>query len=329
MPASGGAGSGSVPASGGAGSRSGDVPASGGAGLDRMPASGGAGCVSGGALLRAALEGGAAAASQSDTQDLVNDILQSGHLPSQSRRSSAKEKQNAVRLIRARKAGKVSWQQEAQLRELQPATRDDLEDSGASAGASTQAQGSASSVTVHAGGRASQLAAAISGDVEPGRLIRARKAVTLTRQQEAQLRALEPATRDGAENSSASAGASRQAQSSASAVMVHAGGGASQPAAAGSGPCQPPAAAGAEEAELKKHLRLRQNNAAILQKLREFGRLPKENPRRGVDERKFAEQLRRVRKTFSPDEEAEYQAILQAFPVQALRDRYVDRQIDG
>ena len=133
-------------------------------------------------------------------------------------------------------------------------------------------------------------------DAEPGRLIRARKAGTLTRQQEAQLRALEPATRDDAENSSASVGASRQAQSSASAVMVHAGGGASQSAAAGSGPCQPPAAAGAEEAVLKKlskqqkaHLRLRQNSTDILQKLREFGRLPKENPRRGVDERKFAE----------------------------------------
>ena len=118
--------------------------------------------------------------------------------------------------------------------------------------------------------------------------------------------------------------------------MVHAGGGASQSAAAGSGPCQPPAAAGAEEAELKKlskqqkaHLRLRQNNAATLQKLRDLGRLLKENPRRGVDERKFAAKLRRARKTFSPDEEAEYQAILQALPVQALRDRYVDRQIDG
>ena len=100
-------------------------------------------------------------------EDLVTAIVQLGHLPTQSSRSSAEEKRLAVRLIKARKAGTLSSQQEARLRALQPATRVDPEDSGASAGASRQAQGSASAVKVDAGGGASQPAAAGSGASQP------------------------------------------------------------------------------------------------------------------------------------------------------------------
>ena len=121
----------------------------------------------GGDRLRAALAGGDGGAPQPSMQDLVDAILQLGRLPSQSSRSSAEEKRLAARLIRARKAGTLSWQQEAHLRALQPATRVDHEDSGASAGASRQAQGSASAVRVDAGGGASQPAAAGSGASQP------------------------------------------------------------------------------------------------------------------------------------------------------------------
>ena len=126
--------------------------------------------------MRAALAGGPGGDSQPGMQDLVNAILQLGHLPSQSNRSSAEERRLAVRLIKARKAGTLSCQQEAQLGALQPATRESLTrqtlgvfepaDAGASAGACSQAQGSANVVRVDAGSGASQPAAA-AGAGEP------------------------------------------------------------------------------------------------------------------------------------------------------------------
>ena len=71
-------------------------------------------------------------------QDLVDAILHLGHLPSQASSSSAEEKRLATRLIRARKAGALTWQQEANLRALQPDTGVEQEDSDAGASASRQ-----------------------------------------------------------------------------------------------------------------------------------------------------------------------------------------------
>ena len=73
--------------------------------------------------LRAALPGGDGGAAQSGMQALVDAIIVLGHLPSQSMSSSTEEKQLAVRLINARKAGTLTWQQEAQLDNVKPATR--------------------------------------------------------------------------------------------------------------------------------------------------------------------------------------------------------------
>ena len=86
-----------------------------------MTASGGA-TGSGRDRLQAALAGGDSGASQPAMQELVDAIIELGHLPSQSRSSSAEEKRLAVRLIKARKAGTLIWQQEAQLGNLKPAT---------------------------------------------------------------------------------------------------------------------------------------------------------------------------------------------------------------
>ena len=73
--------------------------------------------------LRAALAGGDGGASQPAMQELVDAIIVLGHLPSQSRSSSTEEKRLVVRLINARKAGALTWQQEAQLGNLKPGTR--------------------------------------------------------------------------------------------------------------------------------------------------------------------------------------------------------------
>ena len=70
-----------------------------------------------------ALAGGVGGASQPDMQELVDAIIVLGHLPSQSKSSSTEEQRLARRLIKARKAGTLTWQQEAQLGNLQPATR--------------------------------------------------------------------------------------------------------------------------------------------------------------------------------------------------------------
>ena len=51
-------------------------------------------------------------------QELVDAIIQLGHLPTQSKNASAEEKRLAVRLIRARKAGSLSSEQEAALGRL-------------------------------------------------------------------------------------------------------------------------------------------------------------------------------------------------------------------
>ena len=73
--------------------------------------------------LRAALPGGDGGAAQPGMQALVDAIIVLGHLPSQSRSSSTEEKRLAVRLIKARKAGTLTCQQNAQLASLKPAAR--------------------------------------------------------------------------------------------------------------------------------------------------------------------------------------------------------------
>ena len=87
-----------------------------------MAASGGA-AGSGRHRSRAALASVDGGASQPAMQELVDAIIVLGHLPSQSRSSNTEEKRLAVRLIKARKAGTLTWQQEAQLGNLKPATR--------------------------------------------------------------------------------------------------------------------------------------------------------------------------------------------------------------
>ena len=52
------------------------------------------------------------------SQELVDAIIELGHLPTQCKKSSQKEKRLAVQLIRARKAGSLSSQQEDVLRIL-------------------------------------------------------------------------------------------------------------------------------------------------------------------------------------------------------------------
>ena len=76
-----------------------------------------------GERLRAALPGGDGGAAQPGMQALVDAIIVLGYLPSQSRSSSTEEKRLVVRLIKARKAGTLTCQQNAQLANLKPATR--------------------------------------------------------------------------------------------------------------------------------------------------------------------------------------------------------------
>ena len=57
-------------------------------------------------------------------QGLVDAIIVLGHLPSQSRSSSTEEKRLVVRLTKARTARTLTWQHEAQLENLKPATRE-------------------------------------------------------------------------------------------------------------------------------------------------------------------------------------------------------------
>ena len=79
----------------------------------------------GGGRLQAALAGGGTGApgrprggSGRHVQQLVDAIIALGHLPTQCKNSSAAEKLLAVRLIRARKAGYLSSEQEGALGNL-------------------------------------------------------------------------------------------------------------------------------------------------------------------------------------------------------------------
>ena len=56
-------------------------------------------------------------------QELVDEIMQLGHVPTQSKKASTEEKRVAVRLLRARKAGSLTWEQEAALGSLAEALR--------------------------------------------------------------------------------------------------------------------------------------------------------------------------------------------------------------
>ena len=66
-----------------------------------------------------AASGGAAGSRGDNMRALVDAILDLGHLPSQSGSSSTEERRLAVRLIKARKAGRLTCQQEAELHALQ------------------------------------------------------------------------------------------------------------------------------------------------------------------------------------------------------------------
>ena len=118
-------------------------------------------------------------------------------------------------------------------------------------------------------------------------------------------------------------------------------GGASQPVAAGNGASQPAASAEAgeagaegtpvarrqfwpeEEAELKAlakqnaeqkaDLQQKQNTEELLQQVRDLGSYPKESAKRSLAERQLGQKLRKARKAkhFSPEQEAELQALRQ------------------
>ena len=70
--------------------------------------------------LQAALAGGGTGAlgSRRNTQQLVHSIIELEHLPTQCKDASVEEKRLAVQLIRAKKAGVLSPQQEEVLRIL-------------------------------------------------------------------------------------------------------------------------------------------------------------------------------------------------------------------
>ena len=74
----------------------------------------------GGGRLQAALAGGGTGApgSRKTTERLVRSIIELGRLPTQCKDASLEEKRLSVQLIRARKAGALSSQQEDVLRIL-------------------------------------------------------------------------------------------------------------------------------------------------------------------------------------------------------------------
>ena len=63
-------------------------------------------------------------------QQLVDAIIELGYLPTQSKNSTVEEKQLAVRLIKARKAGSLSSEQEAALDSLAQAAAEATAGSG-------------------------------------------------------------------------------------------------------------------------------------------------------------------------------------------------------
>ena len=83
-----------------------------------MASSGRAASGRGSGRLQAALARGRGGAPQPAVQQLVDAILQLGYLPRQAKNSTAEEKHLAVRLIKARKAGSLSSEQEAALDNL-------------------------------------------------------------------------------------------------------------------------------------------------------------------------------------------------------------------
>ena len=86
-----------------------------------MPAKIGRGASGGGGgRLQAALAGGGTGApgSRKNTERLVHSIIELGYLPTQCKDASLEEKRLAVQLIRAKKAGALSSQQEDVLRIL-------------------------------------------------------------------------------------------------------------------------------------------------------------------------------------------------------------------
>ena len=149
--------------------------------------------------VRAALAAGDGGASEPAMQELVDAITVLGHLPSQSTSSSTEEKRLAARLVKERQAGTLTSQQEAQLRNLKPATGAEghtgsgaLAASGGAAGSHGAASQTAMQELVDAiivlGHPPSQSRSSSTEENRLAlRLIRARKAGTVTSQQEAQL----------------------------------------------------------------------------------------------------------------------------------------------
>ena len=72
-----------------------------------------------GASQPAVASGGAA---QPALQELVDEISQLGHMPKQTKNASVEEKRLAVRLVKARKAGSLTREQEAALDKLAQAS---------------------------------------------------------------------------------------------------------------------------------------------------------------------------------------------------------------
>ena len=72
-----------------------------------------------GASQPAVASGGAA---RPALQELVDEIIQLGHMPTQSKNASVEEKRLAVRLVKARKAGSLTRAQEAALDNLAQAS---------------------------------------------------------------------------------------------------------------------------------------------------------------------------------------------------------------
>ena len=64
------------------------------------------------------VRGGGASGPRRNTERLVQSIIELGYLPTQCKNASLEEKRLAVQLIRARKAGSLSSQQEDALRNL-------------------------------------------------------------------------------------------------------------------------------------------------------------------------------------------------------------------
>ena len=69
-----------------------------------------------------------------------------------------------------------------------------------------------------------------------------------------------------------------------------------------------------EDRRASAELQRKQKTEELLQQVRDLGRYPKENAKRGFAEQQLGEHIRRARKAkqFSPEEEVELQALQQA-----------------